>query len=90
MFFSKRAPKQKGGCLDTLDTPGSATDWRDILGHSALLQDVQIKSKLEIVSNVESLQNRKHAYRLLSHDQIKHIEADPHLTLSLRAKFRSG
>ena len=21
MFFSKRAPKQKGGCLDTLDTP---------------------------------------------------------------------
>jgi len=21
MFFSKRAPKQKGGCLDTLNTP---------------------------------------------------------------------
>ena len=26
MFFSKKAPKQKGGCLDTLDPPGSATD----------------------------------------------------------------
>jgi len=28
IFFSKKAPKQKGGCLDTLDTPspGSATD----------------------------------------------------------------
>jgi len=25
VFFQKRAPKQKGGCLDTLDTPGSAT-----------------------------------------------------------------
>jgi len=23
--LSKKAPKQKGGCLDTLDTPGSAT-----------------------------------------------------------------
>jgi len=26
MFFSKKAPKQKGGCLDTLDTPGSVTE----------------------------------------------------------------
>jgi len=31
MFFSKKASKQKGRCLDTLDTPGTATELFRIL-----------------------------------------------------------
>jgi len=44
MFFSKKAPKQKGGCLHTLDTPW-IRHWIKFEDHSKKQIDQQLKDQ---------------------------------------------